>query len=38
LQFLLNPGQKLDAAALIGIALIVSGVLIMNVFSRSVVH
>jgi small multidrug resistance pump len=31
-------GQKLDAAALIGIALIVSGVLVMNIFSTSVVH
>lgn len=28
-------GQKLDAAALIGIALIIAGVIIMNVFSRA---
>ena len=31
-------GQKLDAAALIGIALIISGVLIINSFSKSVGH
>lgn len=30
--------QKLDAPALIGIGLIVSGVLVMNVFSRSAGH
>lgn len=30
--------QKLDAPALIGLALIVSGVVVMNVFSKSVVH
>lgn len=28
-------GQKLDAAAIIGMALIIAGVVIMNVFSRS---
>jgi multidrug transporter EmrE-like cation transporter len=28
-------GQKLDAPALIGIALIITGVIIMNVFSKS---
>jgi len=28
-------GQKLDAPALIGIALIIAGVIIMNVFSKS---
>jgi small multidrug resistance pump len=31
-------GQRLDAAALTGIALIVLGVLIMNLFSKSVAH
>ncbi len=31
-------GQKLDAPALIGIGLIVSGVIVMNVFSSTVVH
>lgn len=30
--------QSLDAAALIGIGLIVSGVLVLNVFSKTVVH
>ncbi|WP_211452066.1 DMT family transporter [Collimonas antrihumi] len=30
--------QSLDAAALIGIGLIVSGVLVLNVFSKSVAH
>jgi small multidrug resistance pump len=30
--------QRLDAPALIGIALIVTGVVVMNVFSRSVAH
>ncbi|HUH59165.1 MAG TPA: multidrug efflux SMR transporter [Candidimonas sp.] len=30
--------QTLDAAALIGIALIVAGVLVLNVFSKSAVH
>jgi small multidrug resistance pump len=30
--------QSLDAAALIGIGLIVAGVLVLNLFSRSVVH
>ena len=30
--------QTLDAAALFGIGLIVSGVVVMNVFSKSVVH
>lgn len=31
-------GQKLDAAALIGIAFIVTGVVIMNGFSKSLPH
>ncbi len=31
-------GQKLDIAAMIGIALIAIGVIIINVFSKSVVH
>ena len=31
-------GQRLDAAALIGIGLIVSGVIVMNVFSSSSAH
>jgi len=31
-------GQKLDAAALAGMALIVAGVIVMNLFSRSVPH
>ena len=31
-------GQKLDAAALAGIALIVAGVVVMNLFSGSVRH
>ena len=31
-------GQKLDAAALIGMALIVAGVMVMNVFSKTVAH
>lgn len=30
--------QSLDAAALIGIGLIVSGVLVLNVFSKTVAH
>jgi small multidrug resistance pump len=30
--------QSLDAAALIGVGLIVSGVLVLNVFSKSVAH
>lgn len=30
--------QKLDAPALIGMALIVSGVLVMNLFSKSLAH
>ena len=30
--------QTLDTAALVGIALIAAGVLVLNVFSRSVVH
>jgi small multidrug resistance pump len=30
--------QSLDAAALVGIGLIVSGVLVLNVFSKSVAH
>jgi small multidrug resistance pump len=31
-------GQTLDRPAVLGLALIVSGVLILNVFSKSVVH
>jgi len=31
-------GQKLDLAAIIGIVLIISGVVIMNFFSKSVAH
>lgn len=31
-------GQKLDAAAIFGILLIISGVLVMNLFSTSVSH
>ncbi len=31
-------GQKLDAGALIGIGLIISGVLVINLFSQSVAH
>ena len=31
-------GQKLDAPALIGMGLIVAGVVVMNVFSKSVAH
>jgi small multidrug resistance pump len=31
-------GQVLDAPALLGMALIVAGVLVINVFSRSAVH
>ena len=31
-------GQQLDAAALLGMALIVAGVLVVNLFSRSVAH
>lgn len=31
-------GQKLDMAAIIGIILIISGVVVMNVFSSSVSH
>ena len=31
-------GQKLDAAALLGMGLIVAGVIVMNVFSKSVSH
>ncbi len=38
LSGLLLFGQKLDAPALIGMALIVAGVVVMNVFSRSVIH
>ncbi|MEZ5496216.1 MAG: multidrug efflux SMR transporter [Gammaproteobacteria bacterium] len=35
---LLLFGQKLDTAAIIGILLIISGVVVMNVFSSSVSH
>jgi small multidrug resistance pump len=31
-------GQRLDAAAILGICLIVSGVIILNVFSKTVPH
>ena len=31
-------GQKLDAAAIAGIALIGAGVLVMNLFSNSIAH
>ena len=31
-------GQKLDLAALLGMGLIVAGVIVMNVFSKSVSH
>ncbi|HKQ84412.1 MAG TPA: SMR family transporter [Steroidobacteraceae bacterium] len=31
-------GQKLDAAAIIGITLIVAGVMVLNLFSKSLVH
>jgi small multidrug resistance pump len=31
-------GQKLDTPALIGMALIIAGVVVMNLFSKSVVH
>jgi len=31
-------GQKLDAPALIGMGLIVAGVVVMNVFSKTVAH
>lgn len=31
-------GQKLDAAALVGIGLIVAGVLVLNLFSKSAAH
>lgn len=31
-------GQKLDIPAIIGIVLIVSGVIVMNVFSKQIVH
>lgn len=38
LSGLLLFGQKLDAPAVIGMALIVAGVVVMNVYSRSVIH
>ena len=31
-------GQKLDAPAIIGITLIVAGVMVLNLFSKSLVH
>jgi len=31
-------GQKLDLAALVGLGLIVSGVIVINLFSNSVAH
>lgn len=35
---LLAFGQKLDLAAVIGLVLIISGVVVINVFSNTVVH
>ncbi|WP_024891150.1 DMT family transporter [Luteimonas huabeiensis] len=34
----LGFGQKLDAPAVAGIALIVAGVMVLNLFSRSIAH
>jgi len=34
----LFQGQKLDAPAMIGMALIISGVIVMNLFSRATPH
>ena len=34
----LYMGQKLDLPAIIGILLIVSGVLVLNIFSKSATH
>lgn len=34
----LGFGQKLDAPAMIGMALIISGVVVMNVFSKAAAH
>lgn len=34
----LFQGQKLDAAAMVGMALIICGVVVMNVFSRTSAH
>ena len=34
----LLQGQKLDAAAIIGMALIVAGVVVMNLFSKTAAH
>lgn len=31
-------GQKLDAAAIVGMAFIIAGVLVINLFSKSVAH
>ena len=31
-------GQRLDAGAIVGIALILSGVIVLNVFSKAAVH
>jgi small multidrug resistance pump len=31
-------GQALDAAAIVGLGLIIAGVVVLNVFSRAVVH
>ena len=31
-------GQKLDAAAMLGMALIIAGVVVMNLFSRATPH
>ena len=34
----LYDGETLDHAAILGMALIVAGVIVLNVFSKSVVH
>jgi len=31
-------GQALDAAAIVGLSLIIAGVAVLNVFSKSVAH
>lgn len=31
-------GQKLDAAAMVGLALIIAGVIVINLFSKSIAH
>ena len=37
-DFVLRKGQKLDLAAIIGLVLIIAGVLVVNLFSKSVSH